>query len=143
MVNKIMKVYLPSISMAFTMIILMSGISNWLVEKELNDFVSFSFGLFGFLIIIHILIELIGRINFKTYRSYFITKTILLYPITMFLGIRFKWFGFSVTNLIVCTFIYLCVMAGIQRYFYRLEMINVDEINSLLQNRKTRNRMSL
>ena len=57
MVNKIIKVYLPSISMAFTMIILMSGIRNWLVEKELNDFVSFSFGLFGFLIIIHILIE--------------------------------------------------------------------------------------
>lgn len=138
MVNKIIKVYLPSISMAFTMIILMSGIRNWLVEKELNDFVGFSFELFAFLVIIHILVELIGRIDFKTYRSYFITKTAFLYPITMFFGIRFKWFGFSVTNLIVCTFIYSCVMAGIQLYFHRLEMINVDEINSLLENRKNK-----
>lgn len=139
MVHKILKIFLPAISMAFTIIILLAGIINWIVDKNLSNFVAFIFEVFVYLIITCIMDELIGRIDFKSYIGHFISESLLIYPVTMIFGIRFRWFGLSVTNLLFCSFIYLCVMIGIHLYFYILEKINVAEINSLLEEGRRKN----
>ena len=136
MTNKFFKRVLPTISMAFMITILLAGIINWVVEKKLNNFIAFIFQVFVYLIIAYMMANLIGRIDFKSYVSYFIAESLLIYPVTMAFGIGFRWFGLNVTNLIFCSFIYLCVMIELHLYIYHLEKINVDEINSLIEKGK-------
>ncbi|WMJ86116.1 hypothetical protein [Anaerocolumna sp. MB42-C2] len=139
MVHKILKVFLPAISMSFTIIIILAGIISWVVDKNRNSFISFVFEVFICLIITCVMDELIGKIDFKSYISHFITVSILIYPIILCFGITFKWFGLGAVNILFYSIIYFCIMIGIHIYFYYIEKNNVAEINRLLKEGKGNN----
>lgn len=136
MVHKIFKTYLPAISMAFTATILLAGIISWMIDKNTNFF---AFEVLIYLIVTCILDAWIGKINFKTYLSHFIVESILIYPITIFFGLRFRWFCLSVENVLICSLFYLVVMIGIHLYFYALEKNSVAQINHLLEEGRKKN----
>ncbi|TCL55212.1 hypothetical protein EDD76_11652 [Kineothrix alysoides] len=139
MVHKILKTYLPAISMSFTVIILLAGIVKWILEEKQDIFALFAFEVVAYLILTCILDELIGRINFKTYISHFITESILIYPITMLFAIKFRWIGMSAVNIIFCSAAYFSVMVGIHLYFYCIEKGSVAEMNRLLEEGRDKN----
>lgn len=136
MVNKIYKTYIPAISMAFTVTILLAGILNWIREDTPNFF---AFEVLGYLILDCVLDAWIGKFDFKSYLSHFLVESIVIYPFTLFFCIRFRWMGLNVINLLICSVIYLCVMSGIHIYFYTIEKNNVMEINQLLEEGRKRN----
>lgn len=139
MVHKILKTFLPAISMAFMIIILLAGFINQILYDNQNGFISFIFEVFVYLIITCIIDELIGRIDFKSYIGHFLSESILIYPITIFFSVIFGWFAMNVVNLILYSVIYLCIMIGIHLYFYYIEKMNVTEINRLLEEGRRKN----
>ncbi|HHV08656.1 MAG TPA: hypothetical protein GXX75_00030 [Clostridiales bacterium] len=139
MVHKVLKTYLPAISMSFTVIILFAGIVKWILGEKQDVFVLFAFEVVAYLILTCILDELIGRINFRTYISHFITESVLIYPITMLFAIKFRWIGVTAINIILCSVAYFFVMVGIHLYFYYIEKNNVAEMNRLLEEGRDKN----
>lgn len=139
MADKILKTYIPVISMSFTAIILLAGVINLSYEREQNYFVIFAYEIAGYLILTCILNDLIGKIDFKTYLGHFLAETVILYPVTMFFALEFNWIGISIRNIILCSFIYLIVMTGNHLYFYYKEKNCAEEINRLLEERREKN----
>ena len=139
MINKILKTYIPVISMSFTATILLSGVINLSYGREQNYFVIFAYEIAGYLILTCILNDLIGRINYKTYLGHFFAETALLYPVTMFFALRFRWISDRPINFILCSLIYFLVMAGNHIYFYYMEKNCAKEINQLLEERREKN----
>lgn len=139
MENKILKTYIPAISIGFTVTILLAGILNLMYEREQNSFVVFAYQLAGYLVLTCILDDLIGRIDYKTFLGHFLTETVLLYPITMFFALKFRWIGTSTTNIALCSAIYFFVMAGNHLYFYYKEKNSAEEINRLLEEWREKN----
>ncbi len=139
MVHKVLKTYLPAISMSFMAIILLAGIVRWILGEKQDIFVLFAFEVVAYLILTCILDELIGKINFKTYISHFITESVLIYPVTIIFAIKFRWIGMSAINIILCSVVYFSVMAGIHLYFYCIEKDSVAEMNRLLEERRNKN----
>nr|WP_288824861.1 hypothetical protein [uncultured Clostridium sp.] len=133
MAQKVLKTYIPAISMCFTVIILMAGIINLVTEERQNFFIVFSFEVAGYLTLTCILDELIGRFDYKTYLGHFLTETVFLYPITMFFAVRFKWIGINTISIVLCSAVYFLVMAANHLYFYYMEKSNAEEINQLLE----------
>lgn len=139
MAHKVLKTYIPAISMCFTVIILLSGIINLVTEGRQNFFIVFTFEVAGYLVLTCILDELIGRFDYKTYLGHFFIETILLYPVTMFFAVKFKWIGINTISIILCSTVYFFVMAANHLYFYRMEKSSAEEINRLLEDRRERN----
>lgn len=139
MVYKLLKTYLPAISISFMTIILLAGTVRCIIDKKQDNFVSFTFEVIIYLILTCVLDSLIGRINFKTYISHFLTESILIYPVTLFFAFKFRWIGISVMNLVFCSIIYFLVMIGIHFYFYYIERNCVAELNCLLKGRENKN----
>jgi hypothetical protein len=139
MVHKLLKTYLPALSMSFTLIILLAGIVNWAQGDSRSGFISFIFEVFVYLVVTCILDELIGRIDFKTYISHFIAETLVIYPITLLFIIIFSWFEMCVFNIIFYSAIYFIVMIGIHFYFYYVTRSSTAEINHLLEEGRKKN----
>jgi len=139
MVHKVLKTYIPSISMCFTVIILLTGIINLVTEGSKNLFIGFAFEVAGYLILTCILDELIGRINFKTYLGHFFAEAALMYPVNLFFAVKFKWVGINTGSIILCSIVYFFIMAGIHFYFYYMEKSSAEEINRLLEDWRDRN----
>jgi hypothetical protein len=137
--HKILKTYLPALSISFTVIMMLAGIINMIFAENKDGFVCFIFEVFIYLVITCILDEWIGKIDFKTYIGHFLTESILLYPVTILFVIRYKWVGVSVRNILFSSIVYILVMAGIHLYFYYIEKSSAEEINRLLQERGEKN----
>lgn len=139
MVHKILKTYIPAISMCFTVIILLAGIINLVTEGTKNLFIGFAFEVAGYLVLTCILDELIGKINFKTYLGHFFAEAALLYPVNLFFAVNFKWIGIHTGSIILCSIVYFFVIAANHLYFYYMEKSSAEEINRLLEDWRDRN----
>ena len=137
--HKFLRTYIPAVSMSFTIIILMAGIINILQNENRSSGIYFPFQMLAYLIITCIADEWIGKIDFKTYLSHFITETILIYPITLFFVFCFDWFAINYGNLLFYSAIYLIIMFGIHVYFYQITLSNVAEMNKLLSEKSGKN----
>ena len=139
MVRKVLKTYIPAISMCFTVIILLAGIINFVREGRQNLFIVFAFEVAGYLILTCIFDELIGRLDFKTYLGHFLTETALLYPVNLFFALKFNWIGANTISILLCSAVYFFVMVVIHLYFYYMEKSSAEEINQLLEEWRDRN----
>jgi hypothetical protein len=139
MVHKVLKTYIPGISMCFTAIILLAGVINLITEGKQNLFIGFAFEVAGYLILTCVLDELIGRLDFKTYLGHFFTETALLYPVNLFFAVKLKWVGFNTISILLCSAVYLFVMAANHLYFYYMEKSSAEKINQLLEEWREKN----
>jgi len=137
--HKMLKTYLPAISMSFMVIILLAGVIKWILEKKQDIFVSFAFEVAAYLVVTCILDELIRQINFKSYLGHFMTESVLIYPVTIFFAVRFNWFAINAGNMVFYSVVYFLVMTGLHLYFYYMEKSSVEELNRLLDGRRDQN----
>jgi Protein of unknown function (DUF3021). len=133
MAHKILKTYVPAVSMAFMFIVLLAGLIKYFTEGYQNEFFSFILEVVVYLVITCIMDELIGRIDLKSYLGHFLLESLLIYPVTLLFCYYCNWFEWSLGNILFYSLIYFCVMIGIHLYFYYVTKSDAVEINSYLR----------
>lgn len=134
--SKLLKTYIPALSIAFTFMILVATIYNISCGNTKDDFIYFILEVIGFLIIAMVIDYLVGKINFNKYISHLCVETIVLYPFIIGVAILGKWFGITVLNIILYSIVYVAVMIIIHYYFYYMSKQQAEEINRLLKGDK-------
>lgn len=129
------KIILPSIAITFTLSILISTGWNLILGETKNDYFMFIIQLLTFLILVQIVDYFISKVNFKNYKSYFVTANIIYFIVFMFFGYVFHWFGFRLRNIITNTITFLIITTFIHYHFHRLFVLEAEEINKLIEKR--------
>lgn len=132
--EKISKIYFPSLGITFTGAILFCCFYNLLTG---NSFLSIYFllQLFGFFILAELLDMILGKVSFKSYLGYFLTEAVLIYVLLLVIGYFGYWYSFTFQSLGSITLYYILAIAFIHYHFYRVSKLNADEINRLLKER--------
>ena len=133
--KRIRKVYIPAVTISFTMVMVLASVVKFLQHDDIDGFAVFAIELFGYLIVTEVVDWLLCRIDFKSYFSHFLVESIALYPIMMVFAFRGRWFGFRPSNIIMATCIFLLVIAYIHYHFYQLDKADSERINTLLRDR--------
>ena len=79
---------------------------------------------------------LLGRIEFKSYVTYFLVEAGISYIILLLCNYFWNWFSFTPSRMLKVTIIFLLIMAAVHYYFYCLAKSSADEINELLQEKE-------
>ena len=130
--SKIIKTYIPSLSIAFTFIIILATVYNIICGNTKDDFIYFIIQVVFYLIIAALVDWLIGMVNFKRYFSHLLTETIVLYPFTIGIAVWGKWFRATILNIVIYSLIYILAMITIHFYSYYISKQQADEINTIL-----------
>lgn len=133
--KKIWKVYLPSSALTFTAVVLCTSAQNLLVGYEAlsNRWI---LQLFGYILVVEVMDALLGKIEFGSYRGYFLTEAVISYGWMLAFGYFGNWFSFTGRMLVYITILFFLIFGGIHVYFYRRTKNDADEINRMLQEKK-------
>lgn len=134
--SKLLKTYIPSLCISFTMIILFATFFNLFHKFYKNGFLLFIIEVFIYLVVVMFVDYFISFINFKSYKSYFIIEVILLYPITIGAFVFGNWFSIDWFHIVMNSIIYLIGISLIHSYFYFLAKKQANEINLLIQSNR-------
>lgn len=129
--KQILKTYIPSTCITFTLTALFSCISN-LLQGYSAMYNQYFLQMFAFIVVIDILDITLGYMNFKSYVAYFITEFILSYLAMLLFAYFCNWFSFTVRSMLLISIIFLAVFACVHTYFYKMSRIQAEEINRLL-----------
>lgn len=129
--KRILKTYIPSACITFTLTALFTCTSNLLQGYTAMHNLWF-LQMFAFITIIDLLDFALGYVDFHSYSVYFVTKLALTYIAMLLFGYFCNWFSFTVQSLLVISIIFFIVFSCVHSYFYKMSRIQADEINSLL-----------
>lgn len=132
--KQIIKVYLPSACITFTLSMLSTTILN-LIKGYPYQSNSWILALFGFIVIIDLIDLGLSYINFNSYKTYFVLELILTYSLLLAAGYLGHWFSFTLVSLISVSIIYLLVYCCVHGYFYKMRSYEAEEINQLIANK--------
>lgn len=130
--NKFIKIYLPGTCIVFTLAMLSTIITNALYG-DFGFYHIYMLELLGCIISFQILDQIIAKINFKTYKSYFITEYTIMLGAYLVAGILFNWFNFNLKSVIVIAIPFTLIFLGIHSYFRRVFKREADQVNQLLR----------
>ncbi len=129
--KQILKIYIPSACITFTMTVIFTCILNLFQGyTAMNN--TWFLQLLGFILVIDVIDFAFGYVNFKSYRVYFITELILTYAVMLLFGYFGYWFVFTAQKILTVTVLFLVIYSCIQSYFRRMSHMQADEINKLL-----------
>ncbi|MBH1941730.1 DUF3021 family protein [Mobilitalea sibirica] len=134
--NKIRKIHLPAISMAFTLAILFSATITLLRGNDTTGIFASVMQMLGFVVALQIINVFISRIRFRKYYQYYLSNFFIMYAFFISVAYVFHWFGFRLENIILNTIIFIFIFTFIQHHFYKLLKKEADEINALLDNKE-------
>lgn len=130
--EKIWKVYLPSLALTFTAVVLCTSVLNLLEGYEaLSNW--WILQLFGYILVVEMLDALLGRIEFRSYRGYFLTEAVISYGWMLAFGYFGNWFSFTGGMLLYITVLFFLIFGGVHIYFCRRAKNDADEINRMLK----------
>ncbi len=129
--KRILKTYIPSACITFTLTSLFTCTSN-LLQGYMGIYNHWFLEMLAFIIIIEILDFALGYVDFNSYSVYFVTELALTYIAMLLFGYFCNWFSFTVQSLLLISIIFLVVFSCVHSYFYKMSRIQADEINSLL-----------
>ncbi|HEX3021674.1 MAG TPA: DUF3021 family protein [Lachnospiraceae bacterium] len=133
--NRIRKIYIQSISIAFTCTIVSSAILN-ITRGYDNSYDFFIIQLLAFLVANVVIDSLLCKTAFvNKYSTYLIVEGLIIYVVFMLVAYLFHWFDFRLENTIRNTMIFLVIYAAIQYHFYKLYQQEADQINQMLKDR--------
>lgn len=130
--SKFVKKYLPTISIVFTLIILVATIYNVINGETKDGYCYFILEVVGYLISSIAVDYFVSLINFKKYLNHFLVELILLYPVTIGFAILGNWFPIDLITLLSFSFFYIIMMTVLHYYFYSISKKQADEINRIL-----------
>lgn len=129
--NKFMKIYLPGTCIIFTLSMLSTIIINTLYGG-IDYYHIYMLELLGLIILFQVLDQVIAKINFRTYKAYFITEYMVMFCAYLVAGVIFHWFNFNLKNIIVIAIPFTLIFIGIHYYFRSMFKKEADRINQLL-----------
>lgn len=130
--KRIIKTYIPSACITFTLTALFTCTSN-LLHGNISMYNPWFLQVFAFILIIEALDFALGHVDFYSYPTYFITELILSYLALLLFGYFFSWFSFTIQSLLIISLIFLVVYTCVHLYFFKMAHIQANEINSLLE----------
>ena len=136
--KRLLRTYLPSSAIAFTIVILFSVIFNLILRK--HDALSsiFVLELAGLILLIQFVSAVCDRIPFQSKKAYQITFYALEYVIVLIAGFLLNWAAFTISSFLYTTLLWLFIAFLIDRYFTAVHRHEAEEINRLIlsQNKK-------
>lgn len=129
--KQILKIYIPSACITFTLTALFTCTSN-LLQGNTGIYNAWFLQMFVFIVAIDVLDFVLGYVNFKSYSTYFFTEFALTYIAMLCFGYLGNWFSFTLHNLVIISIIFIIVYSCVHFYFYKMSHLQADEINSLL-----------
>lgn len=123
--------YIPSISITFTLVIIISSINNLI-----SGYTAMSnkgiLEIFVMILVIHIVVIAVSYINFKTYKQAYICSLLATYICFLLLSFVFNLFTFTLNHVVTFSLIFLLIFYLIDLYYKRESQIEADKINKKL-----------
>lgn len=125
-------VRVPSVCICFTLLLLANAVLNLLggIGTEGYDFTVLV--LFLIILLCQAVDIALDHVEFRTWRQYCITESLILYVVTLTMSRIFFWPSFSARQLIIFTTIFLLIVTAVFSYFRKLQRMQADEINALI-----------
>ena len=125
-------VRVPSVCICFTLLLLANAVLNLLssIGTEGYDFTVLV--LFLIILLCQAVDIALDHVEFRTWRQYCITESLILYVVTLTMSRIFFWPSFSARQLIIFTAIFLLIVTAVFSYFRKLQRMQADEINALI-----------
>ena len=133
--NRIIKNYMPSFVITFTIAVLYSCVIN-LAEGSLYLSIRYVLELMVFLAAVQFVEWGLEQMDFRNYRRYLITEILLVYELLLSFAYFGKWISFRPGPVLQLTLVFAAAMALVHCYFRRVSRIYADQINSILGERK-------
>lgn len=133
--ERILRFYLPGGAIIFMLTIVITAISNYIQGYEAMGNVAI-LQFFGYIVMAELILFWLEKIDFKSYKALFLTETGTLYVLLLVCGYLGNWFSFSVGRILWVTIVFFGISAYMYYYFYRINKMNADELNELLENKE-------
>lgn len=126
-------VRIPSVCICFTLLLLANAVLNLLngADNEGYDFTVLI--LFLILLLCQAVDITLDHVEFRSWRQYCITESLILYVMTLAISRIFFWPSFSARQLLIFTAIFLLIVTAVFSYFRKLQRMQADEINDLIE----------
>lgn len=121
---------IPSVCICFTLIILSSVLVNVVYGVETSVF---PIVVFGWIVICQAIDWLISFLNFKSWWTYCLTESLILYTASFAVGTALHWFALEPAGILTFTAIFMVVDVLLFWYFRYRQKLMADEINMYLQ----------
>lgn len=132
--KKMILTRLPAISFYFTITVLISSISNLLEGYHSMGNLGL-IEIFLFITLCNIVNIFVNKIDFKSYISYVLTESSILYALFLLFCYITHWIEFTPMHFIHVTLLYILITVIGYYYFYQRHKMSSDEMNELLQKR--------
>jgi hypothetical protein len=133
--KKMILTRIPAISFYFTITVLISSISNLLEGYRSMGNLGL-IEIFLFITLCNIINIFVNKIDFKSYISYVLTESSIIYVLFLLFCYITHWIEFSMMRFIYVTIIYILITIIGYFYFYQRHKMNSDEVNQLLKKRE-------
>ncbi len=131
--KQLIKIYLPSACITFTLSMLGTTILN-LINGYSYQSNGWILVLFGFIVVIDLIDLCLSYINFNSYKAYFVVELILTYTLLLAAGYFGHWFSFTANSIISVSVVLLMVYCCVHGYFYKRARMEAEAINILINN---------
>ena len=125
-------VRVPSVCICFTLLLLANAIVNLLGGIDTKGYDYTVLVLFLIILLCQAVDLALDHVEFRTWRQYCITESLILYVVTLIMFRIFFWPSFSARQLIIFTAIFLLIVTAVFSYFRKLQRMQAAEINALI-----------
>lgn len=133
--NLIIKNYIPSFAITFTLVIFYSGVMS-LISGTGSLSIVFVAQLSAYLLTAELIEGILDRINFKSMKTYLAAEAALMYVVLLLFAYYGDWILFTMGEVLNLTLAFALIMAAVHVYFYRRTRINAAQINRMLAERE-------
>ena len=134
--KRLLRTYLPSSAIAFTIVILFNAVYNLILGNNYALSGVFVLELTGLIIFIQLISVVCGLIPFQSERAYQITFFAAEYAIVIIAGFVLNWTVLTSSNCLYTSLLCVFIAVLIDRYFSAVHRHEADEINRLLSQDK-------
>ena len=131
--KRLLRTYLPSSAIAFTIVILFNAVYNLILGNNYALSGVFVLELTGLIIFIQLISVVCDHIPFQSERAY---KIAAEYAIVIIAGFVLNWTVLTISNFLYTSLLCVFIAVLIDRYFSAVHRHEADEINRLLSQDK-------
>lgn len=133
--KRFLEIYLPSITLTFTAVILCTSVLNLIQGYEGLSY-RWILQLCGYILVVEAVDVVLGKIEFRSYLGYFLTEAVISYGCMLAFGYFGNWFSFTAGTLFTITVMFFLIFGAVHTYFFQRAKSNADEINQMLQEKE-------
>ena len=132
--NRIIKNYLPSFVITFTVAVLYSCAMNLAAGSPYLS-IHYVMELTAFLAAVQLVEWGLEQVDFRNTGGYLLAEILLIYGMLMAFAYFGKWIPFRLGPVLQLTLVFAAVMALVHHYFCRVSRMHADQINRMLGER--------